>query len=66
MTRRERKALELWREWFRWSGDPWEVEDQMGRVGCFFCIADQPNHEPDCIYLAAWELVHGTRELSGE
>ena len=49
------RALELWERWFVESGDP------MAHSGeCFFCkalLCNRQNHAPDCIYLAARELI---------
>jgi hypothetical protein len=53
----EEGALELWRRWFEFSGDPWESAGFWGTDFCFFCREDHPNHKPDCVYIAAKELV---------
>lgn len=52
----EDKALALWKRWFEWrGGDPWEAVG--GLIICIFCGEDRPNHEPDCIFVAAKELM---------
>jgi len=57
----EAKELEaLWREWFKDDGDPWESDD-YGRVDCFFCGREQPNHLEDCVYERAFRLI-GNKE----
>lgn len=49
-------AIELWKRWFDWSGNPWEVNSN-GDECCFFCGELKPNHEVDCVYTIAKELV---------
>jgi len=49
-------ALELWRQWFDWDGDPW-VEDNRANVTCFFCLEDKPNHTSNCTYERARNLL---------
>ena len=56
-TNKENEALALWKRWFAWSGEPWE-DVVEGFTACFFCDEDQPKHEPDCVYVAAKELVN--------
>jgi len=58
--RRAERALELWEEWFADDGDPvvnYTVVDYM----CFFCRSmsrrNNVNHEHDCIYIRAKELL---------
>lgn len=50
-------AVELWKRWFDWSGDPWVSGDGWITEDCFFCGEDKPNHEPHCVYITAKELV---------
>lgn len=50
-------GLQLWKEWFEWDGDPLVVDD-YGRVTCFFCVEDDPNHSKDCIFVKAKQLVY--------
>jgi len=54
-------GIDLWREWFGWSGDPWEGDD-YGRVSCFFCGENEPNHSTRCVYQRAKQLVDGVEE----
>ena len=59
------RALALWKRWFEespWSNGgnyPWlPYRGGQGYQICFFCDAEKDrSHEPDCIYLAAKELV---------
>ena len=54
----EDKALALWKRWFAWGGDnPWHESNYGLDISCLFCGEDQPNHEPDCVYVAAKELM---------
>lgn len=50
-------AIELWKRWFDWSGDPWVDASEFGRVYCFFCGENHPNHEPHCVFVTAQKLV---------
>jgi hypothetical protein len=52
------KALELWKRFFiDWGSDKCWVQDCYGDDTCFFCSESKPNHEPDCIWVEAEELV---------
>lgn len=49
-------ALDLWHRYFKDGLDPW-VTDNHGRDSCYFCVANEPNHAGDCIYMAAKTLL---------
>ena len=55
------QALELWREWFVWDGDPTYMDEMYGDLRCFFCgeiLLDKPyEHAPNCIFIRAKQLV---------
>lgn len=54
-------AAELWKRWFKWSGDPWFNDRTDCDLSCIFCTEGHPNHGHDCVYPEAKELV-GTPE----
>lgn len=56
VDKKEENALELWKRWFEFSGDPWESIDVFEDC-CFFCCGDRPDHELDCVYVAAKKLI---------
>ncbi len=51
------EAIELWKRWFKWSGDPWVSGDGWISEQCFFCGEDKPKHTIDCVYILAKELT---------
>ena len=53
------RALQLWLRWFEQDGAPYikDGEDMGYDDYCFFCGENEPEHEPDCIYLEAEKLV---------
>jgi hypothetical protein len=57
-------ALDLWRRWFAWSGDPWDRDEVY--QSCIFCGHDKLQHEPDCIWVAAKKLVERPESTEGE
>lgn len=55
-------ALQLWVEWFRKGGDPLHASEVDGDLSCFFCGGyaldrDSQEHDPECIWLRAKQLV---------
>ena len=67
MTKEEMgaQALYLWRKWFEEDeGMPWEYLNPGDRT-CFFCVADYPDHKPDCVFTAAKRLVARTKIENG-
>lgn len=60
----EQKALELWRKWFSWSGNPWVLEGDEFDRECFFCGRKEPDHEQDCTYIGAKNLVEAHEQES--
>lgn len=55
---RERKALELWRQWFEYRGNPYEQIGYLDDDYCFFCGNESDDgHEKDCPYVGACELL---------
>ena len=53
------EALSLWGRWFAEFGEPW-VTDINGECYCCFCDGVYPDHESNCIYLAAKDLLTRT------
>lgn len=44
-------GMQLWKEWFEWSGDPWTAAGRdCDWTDCFFCGEDEPKHSDNCIY----------------
>jgi len=58
---KEQLALELWREWFVWDGDPTYTRKTGGDPNCFFCGAiffkGEGKHLPGCIFIRAKQLI---------
>lgn len=52
---KEEAALQLWKAWFGFDGNPW-ITDDYGRTYCFFCVEASPNHSDDCIFVRARSL----------
>lgn len=52
----EALALQLWKDWFSFCGNPW-IQDDYGRMGCYFCVEDHPGHAEDCIFVKAQKLI---------
>ena len=48
-------SIELWKRWFDWRGNPWL--NDASQMKCFFCDGQRPNHDVNCVYLIAKELV---------
>ena len=49
-------ALQLWKRWFEFSGEPFEIDGAYQY--CFFCRNDKSEgHDKECVYVAACELV---------
>lgn len=57
------EALNIWREWFEWSGNPW-VEDDYGKTNCFFCGETEPNHAPSCAFIKAQTLCLPNKDIN--
>jgi len=54
----EDKALELWRRWFDFSGDPYEADVDAIELWCFFCGKNKDDgHASDCVYVQAAKLL---------
>lgn len=49
-------AIELWKRWFDWRGNPYIKVGGMPTV-CFFCDAIRPDHNVNCVYVTAEKLV---------
>jgi len=58
------QALDLWKEWFDWSGNP-DIKITPCRIcleifghECFDEFYREP-HEPipDCVFIRAWQLI---------
>jgi hypothetical protein len=52
----------LWIEWFEFSGNPWEYNDNYGRTYCFFCAEEYPNHSANCVFIRAKSLIEKERK----
>lgn len=51
-------ALDLWRRWLEWSGNPYLVYNGRWEEECFFCLnTKEEGHEPDCVFVAAKKLA---------
>lgn len=61
----ENSALELWRRWLKFSGDPYVMDMDSVDEGCwidklcFFCGGRKSaDHASDCVYIAATKLLN--------
>lgn len=59
---KEKEALKLWQEWFKFYGDCKEYPD--GFPSCFFCGSDNfyinsdiIMHKNDCVFMRAKRLI---------
>lgn len=56
----EKDALELWRRWFEFSGDPYVMDTDAIDKWCFFCRnSEDEGHAGNCIYIDATNLLLG-------
>lgn len=53
----EDTALGLWKEWFEYSGIPWERDVDNWDSSCFFCGEGHPEHKWNCVFVRACRIV---------
>jgi hypothetical protein len=50
------QGLKLWKEWFDFSGSPWESDSHGYGMDCFFCGEEHPDHSTECVFVRAQNL----------
>lgn len=50
-------ALQLWKDWFEYSGNSQVIDRGRFDSYCFFCSETDSNHAPDCVFVRAQNLL---------
>jgi hypothetical protein len=61
-------ALNLWRRWFEWSGEPVYYRDGVWPGECYFCGEEEKigqkgiKHSDSCVWVLAKKLIEETHD----
>jgi len=56
---REQSSFKLWQEFLKSSNGPYE--DNGWKFSCFFCNEFAPNHDSNCVWIRAEELIKNAK-----